>query len=275
MHRTIALALLLGALACIEVTAPLPANAERFEPPAVYALWWDEVVSCAREGGELHEVEFFVVPGADHIRRDGRDLAGFYDAVAGRIVLADAYRLDPLLVRHEMLHAAIDRSGHPREHFRHRCGDVVSCGEDCLDEAGEPSKHPDVVRIQPSELEVTIAAAPGTPSSSLYDGNFVVVITARNPHPFPVMVLLPPSGDAGPPLAFSYWLDGPLGGVFHNGRIYDSEAAFFRAGETKRAVRDFHIGPVINGRDIPAGSYMARGGFSSKQGPQTPIMVSP
>lgn len=263
---------LAGAVAACYDSPPLPAGAVRMEAPAVYALWWEQVRACSRRDADLDRIRFYEVPGG--ITMDGRTIAGYFDARHRRIVLASDWALHPRLVRHEMLHAFIPLQEHPREYYLHRCGDVVTCTDDCMVEAGVPDPRTGVARVAASELDVDVALLPDAPSGTVLDGWFSVVITARNPLPHDVVVTLPPSGDAGPPVSFSYWLEGELGMTWYNGRIYDAGATYFRAGETKRAVHDFRIGATEAYRARP-GAYTLRGAFGTQSSPDRQVTIAP
>jgi hypothetical protein len=87
------------------VVVPLPENAVRIDPLEPYALWWAQTEACSGRTGSMGAVEWYVVPDADAISSRIGDAAGYYDRVAGRIVLAGNWSLHGGLVRHEMLHA--------------------------------------------------------------------------------------------------------------------------------------------------------------------------
>ncbi|HET8771382.1 MAG TPA: hypothetical protein VFM71_10405, partial [Gemmatimonadaceae bacterium] len=79
------------------------------------------------------------------------------------------------------------------------------------------------------------------------------------------VVTLPPSGDPGPPVAFSYSVSAPYGVLqWFNGRITDAGTAHFSAGQTKRAVFDLRAEEQGLDGSFEPGQYIARGGFSSR-----------
>lgn len=270
-HAPLVAALASTLAACYD-GPPLPAGAVRMEAPAVYALWWEQVRACSRRDADLGRIRFYDVPGG--ITIEGRSLAGYFDARNRRIVLARDWALHPRVVRHEMLHAFVPLQEHPREYFLHRCGDVVSCDGDCRTEAGVPNPRTGVARVPATALEVDVAVEPDAPSGTVLGGWFSVVITAHNPLPHDVVVTLPPSGDAGPPVSFSYWLVGELGMTWYNGRIYDAGASYFRAGETKRAIHDFRIGSTGDYRARP-GTFTLRGAFGPQASADRQVTIAP
>lgn len=236
------------------------------QPHPIYALWWAQVEACTGTSGTMADVAWYVVP-SDRalLSADGANAAGIYNLEAHRITLAEEYRLHGRVVRHEMAHALASQTGHSREAFLGACEGVFPCQESCLTEAGPPpAMGPEVPRIPPEDLELAIAVEPATPSGGLLDGHFMLVITATNPYPYDVVVTLPPAGDAGPPIAFSFSLFSIQGGSWYNGRITDAGTAHFTAGQTKRAVFDFRAGSATDDDAVAPGLYEAKGGFSSR-----------
>ncbi len=57
--RRLVLLPLLGA--CAVSDSGLPAGAERFEPPAVYAKWWALTEQCSRRSGDVRDVSWYRV----------------------------------------------------------------------------------------------------------------------------------------------------------------------------------------------------------------------
>ena len=92
-------------------------------------------------------------------------------------------------------------------------------------------------------------------------GHFRMVIAARNPTPNPLIVQLPPSGDAGPPASFSYEIRGEGSWRKYDMRADVPEVTRFAAFETKRFIFDFHIGTEGNRYTLPPGTYQFRGGY--------------
>lgn len=118
---------LLGTLAACEMLGPpsdLPAGAQRMRAPEAYQVWWEATESCARLRGDFESVEWYVVPGASTFDTPAGPKVGLWTRSSEgiRIVVADRYAEHELVVRHEMLHALLDREGHPREYFTRRCG---------------------------------------------------------------------------------------------------------------------------------------------------------
>jgi hypothetical protein len=268
------LALLLPLLAgCDSPTAPaLPTGAERFTPPAVYREWWDLAQACSGLSGDLSRVAWYRVEGVSEVPLgDGTMVNGYWHPVGNRIVLAADAQLDGQLVRHEMLHALLGRDDHPREAFIGRCAGTVVCIERCITEAG-PSTAPDPAArvVAPDALQIGVELSSPAPRASVNEGHFRMVVTARNGAPTPVIVRLPPSGDAGPPVSFSYEIVGAESISSYDMRADVPEAARFAPFETKRFIFDFQIGATTNRYTLPPGTYEFRGSYGERWAPNAP-----
>jgi hypothetical protein len=117
---------LIGMLAACETLGPpepLPAGAEPFAAPSDFGIWWARTEACSGRSGDMSGIEWYVVPGAHTVETSlGPKVGVWSHSAAGmRIVLAGDYVGSELVVRHEMLHALLDREGHPSEYFVARC----------------------------------------------------------------------------------------------------------------------------------------------------------
>ena len=127
------------ATACERIVDPaLPSTAAVFVAPPVYTRWWALAESCTGVRRPLANVTWFVVPGVSLFQLGDQDVSGYWTAGSNRIVLADNSRLDGAVVRHEMVHALIRTSGHPRSTFLEKCAGLVSCTAECVADAGAP-----------------------------------------------------------------------------------------------------------------------------------------
>src|SRR5262245_40900655 len=259
MHRKTRPALLaLAGLGCQSLTDPvLPPGATRLIPPAVFTRWWAMTEACSGRSGDMSAVTWYVVTGSPSISVGRQsDLGGYYSGVSNRIVLADTAGLDGSIIRHEMLHALLAGSvsgRHPRDEFLGRCAGTVICVDACLSDAGPPPPpDPAAVTVDPRVLRVTGVIDPAAPTHGVDDGWFTFTILVTNPRSTPVSVALAPSGDAGPPVSFSWdatcvSTSEPCGTLGFGGALRDERAddvasvTRFAAGETKRFVVDFQI----------------------------------
>jgi hypothetical protein len=268
------------AAACERPVAPvLVAGAQRFEPPAVYQLWWQMTLECSGRRAPLSGVRWYVVPGARTVQVNGERYAAYWSSGGNAIVLAEEAMFDGPLVRHEMLHSLIDAGTHPRGEFLGRCGGVVACDDRCIADA-EPLQpvNSATARVGPDGLEIDVVVNPAIPSRAHYGGYFTMTVTARNPRSHPVVVTLPPPGDAGPPVAFEYQVDYPGGYAASNERAWDDGVTRFASGETKRHVFDFRIvgaeQSTLDGGLRP-GTYDLRGAYGERWAPASTITLSP
>jgi hypothetical protein len=127
-----------GLFGCQDILGPrIPSEAVALDPlPPEYQGWWDVTERCSGLVGDLGDVRWFVLPGMTSV--PGTDGAvGSYSHAGNHVLLADGFERDGSLVRHEMLHALLRGTrGHPRDFFVERCGGVVGCGAECLEDAG-------------------------------------------------------------------------------------------------------------------------------------------
>lgn len=129
---------LLGTLAACEMLAPpspLPPTATVMAPPEEYQAWWTATEACSGLRGDFSSIQWYVVPDSLTFTTESGEKVGLWsESSAGtRIILAGAYAHHELVVRHEMLHALLDREGHPASYFQTKCGltwDTWQHGED-------------------------------------------------------------------------------------------------------------------------------------------------
>src|SRR3569833_1538462 len=74
---------------CASLISPLPANADAFDPPAIYSRWWSMVEQCSARRGNLAAVHWYRAPVVTH---DGERVGGVFNVYLNRIVLAEEYR---------------------------------------------------------------------------------------------------------------------------------------------------------------------------------------
>jgi hypothetical protein len=263
---------------CDPTGSLLPFGAERFVPPKVYEEWWQLTEQCSGLTGDFAAVSWYHVPGAVDIPPgDGSLVNGRWDEAENRIILGGESERAGDLVRHEMLHALLRASGHPRQQFIARCGGTVVCTQQCIRDAGPaPEPNPLAGNVSPSALEIGVEVSPSAPGSSINEGNFMMVVTARNPSSSPVIVQLPPAGDAGPPVSFSYDIKGSGRGNSYAMRAEVPEVTWFAPLEEKRFIFDFHIGPGDLRYDQQPGTYQFRGAYGGVWASNAPtVVVSP
>lgn len=117
---------LAGTLAGCETLGPpsaLPQNAQLMAAAPAYQAWWSATEACAELSGSLEQIEWYIIPGAETFETASGPKVGLWthSSEGVRIVLAGNWADNELVVRHEMLHALLDREGHPRDYFQDRC----------------------------------------------------------------------------------------------------------------------------------------------------------
>lgn len=117
-------ALLIPLLGCTtEPSSALPEGAQEFAPPATYQAWWASTEGCAEIRGNVNRIKWYVVPGVSTFPTEGGEKVGIRIKTGSdvRIVIAGNYVEHEMVVRHEMLHALLNKPGHPAEYFQDRC----------------------------------------------------------------------------------------------------------------------------------------------------------
>ena len=232
--------------------------------------------ACSGRAGKLSDVAWYVVPGTTTVSEGFGDFAGIWSPDGNTIVLAGEAQMVGTLVRHEMLHALLYGGEHPRALYLGTCGGVVACVDQCVTEAGPPpTPAANTPRVPPDSIVVNIELDPSTPNGATLGGWFALTVTAHNPADHPVVVLLPPSGDAGPSGSFSWSLSGQTTAIYDD-RAYDSGVAYFAAGESKRDVFDLFVGATTDGNsDMAPGDYIAAGGYGDHGSAAVHVTLEP
>jgi hypothetical protein len=249
------------ATACTDLLGPEPpSGAVPLSPiPAEYAGWWALTARCSGSGDSSGDVEWLVYPGTTIPGTGGA--VGVWYSRTRTIVLARGQEENGLLVRHEMLHALIDRRGHSRTAFVQNCGGVVSCSRRCLSDVGGPiSRDPHAPIVDMSVLQVSVDLEPRVVSlSTATEGCVTVVVSAHNSAGVPVQVQLEgPAAIANQ--SFAWRLEGYRGG----GTTMDDSLMPFNGGETRRHVFECaYVGPVHNWGSPGRGAYMMVGHIRS------------
>lgn len=256
----------LAPVACRDAGAtdpPLPADAVRVTPPAVYARWWAQTEVCSGLTGDLAAVQWYVVPGADSVPRGAgrRDAAAYWSSASNRVVLASHVARDGGTVRHEMLHALLGpaATGHPPAYFQGRCDGWVECpAVGCADEGSPPPAAPaDAAVLPASALPISVELLPSVVRRVPGDSGVTVVVRVTNPRPEPVWVELASPFQCEPCAdynGFGFNLDSPGG----TGTQYMTAVRRFAlsAGGSKLRAIDWDLA------NYPVGTYQVGGTFN-------------
>jgi hypothetical protein len=124
--RLTPLLLLAGLAACTPPLGPLaalPDQAVAFTPPPEFEAWWAKTEACSGRAAEPRGIVWYVVPDASGFASSQGQDVGFWSrgTNGARIIIAGTYMGNEMVVRHEMLHALLDRGDHPPEYFVTRC----------------------------------------------------------------------------------------------------------------------------------------------------------
>ncbi|QJR37635.1 hypothetical protein [Gemmatimonas groenlandica] len=176
-------------LACDDLTAPRFPNEAlvQFTPPSVFALWWQQVETCAGRRADFSRMRWYrPIDGASLELADGGTYQGYWWDQGDRIALANVDH-GPT-ARHEMLHAILNDGSHPLPMFAGPCAGVV--GFDGPEGYGVPVAELQAAVSLPAAtaLKVTVATHPAAPSLNQYGGAFTLVVTATNTIAQPVWI---------------------------------------------------------------------------------------
>jgi hypothetical protein len=96
-----------------------PAGSQSWDPPTIYREWWAATEACSGLSGDFDRIEWMVVPGESFECSSGQ-CVGHWDP-GHTIFIAENWKEHEMVVRHEMLHDLMRRSGHPNPPFGHGC----------------------------------------------------------------------------------------------------------------------------------------------------------
>ena len=96
-----------------------PAGSQAWEPPQVYRTWWAATEACSGLSGSFDRIEWMIVPGESFECASGQ-CVGHWER-DHKIFLASDWKDHEMVVRHEMLHELMRRSGHPNPPFGNGC----------------------------------------------------------------------------------------------------------------------------------------------------------
>ena len=96
-----------------------PAGSQPLDPPAVYRTWWERTEACSGLSGNFDRIDWMIVPGGSFSCPSGQCVGRWEPG--SKIYLAEEWQMHEMVVRHEMLHALMRRSGHPNPPFGHGC----------------------------------------------------------------------------------------------------------------------------------------------------------
>jgi hypothetical protein len=98
-----------------------PPRGVPFTPPSWYRALYEHDVGCSDKTRRFEELRWYWIPGGG-FSYDGQRDAGLTESSAGQIFIAESFLANPVVVRHEMLHAILRKTnGHPHEFFYVRC----------------------------------------------------------------------------------------------------------------------------------------------------------
>jgi hypothetical protein len=252
----------LGLNGCDRLVDPkLPSDAELFTPPPVYSTWWRMTEACSGLNGSLDAVTWYKTDEVVHDVRTGEVVAGYWTAGSNSIVLTSTVMLDGGTVRHEMLHALLQKGGHQRDQFLGKCAGTVDCEEACVEDAGSYPNPPETPLVVAGDgIEITMQVEPATPLRSIDEGRFTITVFARNLSNH--WVTLTPQAPAAANETFAVEINGANGATGKHAIGIDPSEQIFAPNETKRQVFDMVIGDYPFGNQLLPGDYNARTSYA-------------
>ena len=122
-----AVLLMVGTSACAApkaAGAPLAPLGRSWAVPTLglYQEWWDKTMACSGQRGQMTDVSFYAVDApAGAIELAGEMAHAWWVREGNRIYLPASALSEEWLVRHEMLHALLQRGSHPASVFVKAC----------------------------------------------------------------------------------------------------------------------------------------------------------
>jgi len=259
------------------VDPPLPPDAEEFSPPVVYSTWWNMTQACSGLTGSLGGVTWYKTSEVLDDARTGDLVLGYWSPARNTIVLTTASVLDGGTVRHEMLHALLAKSGHPRDQFLGKCAGTVPCEAGCIRDAGPyPAPPESPIHVTGDSIDLTVDVEPKNPTPATDGGLFSITVTAHNRSAHWATVT--PSvlvDDTNRTFSFDVRDASTSVGITKGEVALDPSEMIFAPGETKRQVFDFAIGDSPFANQLLSGNYIVRGGYSDYWSTYSPFVIGP
>ena len=213
--------------------------------------------ACSGRRRDIREIKFYASDAQQLQTRDGTDVGGYYEPERNCIVLRGDQRYNGVVVRHEMLHALLGKvEGHPREAFLEKSAGTVVCLEQCSRQGGPwPAEDPSALRGPASLLTIQASSPHDSVVRSDPTSIFSASVMAMNETGRPLIVILPPSGDAGPPATFGFVIVTTSVQLFYDERAANPGSVRFAIGETKRWVVDIMASELSPGMAQFYGSF--------------------
>lgn len=264
----------LGFGACVAITQPkLPHGAEQMSRPAVYSRWWRMVEGCSGRARDIESIRWYRIPGSS-FNVGGQEAAGEWKA--DRIIVAGDAVHEGQVVRHEMLHALLATTRHPRTAFLGSCASIVACPSKCVEDAGNWTAPSEYTLLDPDSLRVTTELE-FTPPDADNERWLTEWVSVHNAGARARLVTAP--GDVRRPHTFAYQVWGSFGAIQGGIVAFDSSALFFAPFETKRWLFEFRLAPRLSQYTtpvlLPPGAYKIRGSYGRNWSPTDTITLAP
>jgi hypothetical protein len=231
-----------------EPEAP-PREAERYFPGPLYATWWTLTEQCAGVTGALSNVQWYAVTAAT-IPTPAGERVGVWYPHTNSIALVRQRLHSGRLVRHEMLHALLRTSDHPREYFDSRCAGIVEFGTgfELPPTPFQQQPLPGSAFIPAESLIVAGRVIPLPVTLGFPDSGWATLeLTVSNPYAFPIQVRPRLRGDSTAFWrSFSYAITSPDALTTYEGEHFANDTILtFGPREVRRHVAEERLRPAV------------------------------
>lgn len=153
-----------------------PQGGERIAERPEYLLWWKLVEDCSGRRRRM-DVQWYTTNGQIILHED-KQAAGLFRPYPDRIALVDP--TNGHVARHEMLHAILERSGHPLLQFAGTCSGIVDFNGPVSYGLTEAETRSAVPMRSDSAVAVTVRTIPESPSLATFGGKYVFLVELTN-----------------------------------------------------------------------------------------------
>jgi hypothetical protein len=246
----------------------LPPGAQAFVPGSVYERWWAWTEACSGRTGDFDSVKWYFVQGSG-VAVDGQSVSAYWSPRGNAVIVAEPYLDNGLAIRHEMAHALLRTSEHPRAQFLGTCAGIVDCTEPCAQSAEAWTAPVGLVIMPPDSLLLESQAQVRRED----DGQAFVELSVQVTNPTSHFLIVSIPGASRFPSTFAFDMRGPEGGISSSTAGADSSTFVFAPAETKTWLYEFRVDTQLTRYTVPPGDYVVRGGYGKRWTAWHPLNV--
>ncbi|MGV3710915.1 MAG: hypothetical protein ACO1Q7_18980 [Gemmatimonas sp.] len=209
-----------------------PKGGERIAERPEYLLWWKLVEDCSGRRRRM-DVQWYSTNG-QLIEHGDVLAAGLFRPYPDRIALVDPS--NGPVARHEMLHAILERSGHPLPQYAGTCAGIVDFDGPIAYGLADVEIQSAVPMRSDSAVTLSVRTIPESPSQAAFGGKFVFLVEVKNRTNKYVMVDQFLNRNVTVQFADSSGLN------MYSQRLSSHGLVYFAPGQTRRVIVDSKIG---------------------------------